>query len=111
MKNNCKSENLLNRIVEIQKIVLENQVKGVTNIWVYKNLIYPRFFISLGTFNRYLVRNAKKELKELTFLKSTEIKPTEIKPTELNEIEKKETARLKKEKLDNWLKSINPPNE
>lgn len=57
--------NLLLKIIEIQGIVLENQRKGVTQRWVYKNLIKDRYFISEDTFNKYLARNAKRELDDL----------------------------------------------
>ncbi|HCT31518.1 MAG TPA: hypothetical protein DIW31_12515 [Bacteroidales bacterium] len=58
-------KNLLTRIIEIQNITLEQKKKGVTQIWVYNNLIKDRFNISIKTFNNYLGVNAKKELKEL----------------------------------------------
>lgn len=57
--------NLLLKIIEIQGVVLENQRKGITQRWVYKHLIKDRYFISEDTFNKYLARNAKRELDEL----------------------------------------------
>jgi hypothetical protein len=56
--------NVLKRAVEIQTIVLEHKKKGVSQIWVFKNVIRERFLISYSTFNRSLSINAKKELKE-----------------------------------------------
>jgi hypothetical protein len=56
---------LLERIVEVQNIVLEHTQKGVSQIWVYRNVIYPRFMISESTFKRYMAINAKKELKKV----------------------------------------------
>lgn len=57
--------NLLRKILEIQRIVLDHKKKGTYQKWVYDNLIRDRYFISYATFNRYLTINAKKELKEL----------------------------------------------
>jgi hypothetical protein len=54
--------NFLNRIIEIQKITMEYKDKGSTQTWIYQNLIYPNYFISMRTFNSYLGTNAKKEL-------------------------------------------------
>jgi|BioPla2DNA2_1021312.scaffolds.fasta_scaffold24340_2 hypothetical protein len=59
------NENRLKRIVEIQNIVLEHTKRGVSQKWVYENIIYPRFLISYSCFNDYLTINAKAELKRL----------------------------------------------
>ena len=56
---------LLKRIVEIQNIVLKEKKKGTFQKKVYEDIIAPRYFISYATFNNYLSRNAKRELKEL----------------------------------------------
>jgi hypothetical protein len=57
--------NYLRKVVEVQNITLEHINRGCTQIWVYKKIIYPRFFISLNTFYRWLGEPAKKELAEL----------------------------------------------
>lgn len=57
--------NLLNKIIDIQDTVLREQKRGATQIWVYNNIIYPKYIISFSTFNNYLSRNAKKELEEM----------------------------------------------
>lgn len=57
------SRNLLNKIVKIQDIVLREKARGATQIWVYDNLIADVYFISYDTFNKYLNRNAKRELE------------------------------------------------
>lgn len=57
--------NYLNRVIKIQTIVLEHKKKGVTQQWIYDNLIFPTFGISIGTFYIYLACNAKAELKKL----------------------------------------------
>lgn len=59
-----KKQNLLEKIIEIQEITLEYTRKGVTQQWVFENIIKPRFFISLRTFNNYLATNAKGELRK-----------------------------------------------
>jgi hypothetical protein len=56
---------LLKKIIEIQNIVLKETSHGVRQIWVYKNMIKPRFFVSFSTFNNYMSINAKAELEKL----------------------------------------------
>lgn len=56
---------LLKRIIEVQNITLEHTKRGVTQQWVYDNVIYPRFFIAQRTYYKYLGYPAKKEFKEL----------------------------------------------
>lgn len=56
--------NLLKRIIEIQNIYLKENGNGKTGIWIFNNIIYPNYHISKSTFDSYLARNAKKELKE-----------------------------------------------
>jgi len=67
LKNNenmaYKNINRLRRIIEIQNITLEHTQKGITQEWVYKNIIYPRFFISRATYYRYLAEPAKRKAK------------------------------------------------
>jgi len=62
--------NLLLKIIEIQEIVLREQKRGVSQIWVYRNLIAPVYFISFRTYNAYLATNAKKELEDLDKLEA-----------------------------------------
>lgn len=57
--------NLLMKIIAVQNITLEQKKKGVTQEWVFDNLVSPRFFISRRTFYSWLAINAKKEIKEL----------------------------------------------
>jgi hypothetical protein len=59
-----KSNRLL-RIIEIQEITKEHLARGTTERWVYKNIIYPRYFISERTFYQYLGIPAKAQLKKL----------------------------------------------
>ena len=56
---------LLIKIIEIQEIVLREKAKGKSQAWIYKNLIRDVYCISQGTFNNYLSRNARLELKEM----------------------------------------------
>jgi len=59
-------ENLLTRVAEIRKIVLENQKKGSTQKWIYDNIVYPRYHISYATFYAYMgMSNVETELKKL----------------------------------------------
>lgn len=56
----------LEKIIIIQEITIrEKRRRGRSQQWIYDNLIAGTFFISKPTYDRYLARNAKKELKEL----------------------------------------------
>lgn len=57
--------NILSKIIDIQTSVLEHTKRGVTQEWVYINVIYPTHKISRTTFYTYLACNAKAELKQL----------------------------------------------
>ncbi|MCS2894392.1 hypothetical protein NXY11_01850 [Parabacteroides faecis] len=57
------NRNTLLRMVEIQNLVLERKRHGVTQLHVYETEVYPKYFISYATFNRYLSYPAKHELK------------------------------------------------
>lgn len=57
--------NLLVKIIEIKAIVSEYRRKGSTQRWIYHNLVKEKYHISEATFNNYLARNAKRELREL----------------------------------------------
>lgn len=56
---------LLKKIVEIQTITLREKKRGVTQVWIYRNLISDVYHISESTFNNYLAINAKRELDAL----------------------------------------------
>ena len=59
------NKNYLTRVATVQKITLEYQVKGCTQEWIYKKLVYPNYFISRSTYYRYLrTKVARKELIE-----------------------------------------------
>lgn len=57
--------NILQRMVDIQKITLEHKEKGVTQKHVYETIIFPTYKISFRTFNEYLGFNAKAELTKM----------------------------------------------
>ena len=57
--------NLLKRIIKIQDIVKEHTRRGVSQIWVYKNVVKDTYCISYSTFNNYLAYPAGMELKRL----------------------------------------------
>ncbi len=67
-------KNLLQRQVDIQTIVLEHKARGVTQEWVYENLVFPAYRISRRTFYGYLGNNAKAELK--TIVKAEKMQPS-----------------------------------
>lgn len=46
--------NFLTRIIAVQDLVKEHQKKGVTQEFVYREFVYPRYFISRRTFYEYL---------------------------------------------------------
>lgn len=57
--------NKLNLIADIQNIVLEHTKRGVSQEWVYRNVVYPRYRISRTTFYNYLACPAKAMLKKV----------------------------------------------
>lgn len=57
--------NILTKIIDIQQVVLEHKKRGVSQEWVYINLIYPTYRISRTTFYNYLGCNAKAHLKKV----------------------------------------------
>ncbi|HIW97147.1 MAG TPA: hypothetical protein H9866_01460 [Candidatus Tidjanibacter gallistercoris] len=57
--------NKLTLIADIQTIVLEHTDRGVTQEWVYRNVIYPRYRISRTTFYNYLACPARALLKQM----------------------------------------------
>lgn len=58
-------KNTLLKAIKVQNITLEHTRKGVTQEWVFENLVKDNFFISKRTYDRYLSINAKKLLKDL----------------------------------------------
>lgn len=56
--------NLLRRIIEIQDLTLRYKSDGRTQTWIYRHIIAPEYYISWSTYNNYLSRNAKKEMRE-----------------------------------------------
>ncbi len=58
-------KNMLQRIIRIQEITLEHTSKGVTQKWVYENIIYPSYRISFKCYCNYLYTNAKGELNKI----------------------------------------------
>lgn len=57
------NRNTLIKMVRVQDIVLEQKQHGVTQLYVYENIIKDMFVISYSTFNRWLSYPAKHELK------------------------------------------------
>lgn len=57
------NRNTLLKMIRVQDIVLEQKKRGVSQLFVYKNLIRDTYLISYSTFNRWLAYPAKQELK------------------------------------------------
>lgn len=57
--------NRLLKIARIQEITLEHTSKGVTQEWVFENIIKPTYFINKRTYYKYLAVNAKADLKKM----------------------------------------------
>lgn len=57
------NKNILLKMIRVQNIVLEQKKHGVTQLYVYENMIRDTFLISYSTFNRWLSYPAKHELK------------------------------------------------
>jgi len=57
--------NQFDRIIAIQEITIEHTNKGVSQEFIYENLIRPVYYISKRTYYNYLSINAKRGIKEL----------------------------------------------
>lgn len=57
------NKNTLLKIVKVQDIVLEQKKRGVTQLYIYENIVRDMFMISYSTYNRWLSYPAKYELK------------------------------------------------
>lgn len=60
--------NFLKTVIDIQEIVSNYKHKGVSQKWVYDNVIDApgsHFHITYCTFRKYMTINAKAELKKL----------------------------------------------
>ena len=57
--------NILQRQIDIQNLVLEHKARGVTQEWVFENIVFPTYRISRRTFYAYLCSPAKADLKKL----------------------------------------------
>jgi hypothetical protein len=58
-------EHILERMIRIHNITLEHTSRGVTQEWVYNNIIFPEYLISKATYYKYLSVNAKRDLEIL----------------------------------------------
>ena len=57
--------NILQRQIDIQNLVLDHKARGVTQEWVYENLVFPVYRISRRTFYAYIGSTAKADIKKL----------------------------------------------
>lgn len=58
-------KNKLSLIAEVQRITMEHTRLGVTQEWVYSNLIFPTYRISRSTYYNYLTIPAFVELRKI----------------------------------------------
>lgn len=65
--------NILKHIIDVQNTTIEHTARGVSQQWVYENIIYPRYVISIGTYYSYLSCNAKSELKKIETAKAEQL--------------------------------------
>ena len=61
-------KNFIHRVIDIQELTLENTKRGVTQEWIYTNIIFPEYRISKRTYYNYLAMPAKKMKKELSLV-------------------------------------------
>jgi len=61
-------KNKLTVIIEIQELTLEHTRRGVTQEWLFRNMIRPTYRISKRTYYSYLSCNAKRELNKMEVL-------------------------------------------
>lgn len=66
--------NILKRIIEIQNVTIEHTKRGVSQKWVYENIVFPRFYISSATYYNYLAVNAKAELRKMKEAEEAQLK-------------------------------------
>lgn len=66
-------KNLLQRKIDIQNITLEHTQKGVTQEWVYENMIWPAYRISRRTYYAYLGENAKAALRKIEHVEKMQV--------------------------------------
>lgn len=57
------NRNILLKMIRVQDLVLEQKKHGVTQRFVYENMVRDTYLISYSTFNRWLSYPAKHELK------------------------------------------------
>lgn len=62
---NPRSRNALVRLLEIQQEYQQHKKEGLTDVYIWRAHIYPRWRISEGYFRRVLDRNVKRELAQL----------------------------------------------
>ena len=58
------NRNTLLKMIRVQDIVLEQKRRGVSQLFVYENLVRDTYLISYSTFNRWLAYPAKQELRQ-----------------------------------------------
>lgn len=75
-KVNANRKNFLMRVIAAQEIYLnEKKHEGITDVWIWRNKIYPVYFISKTTFNKWMGINAKRELTEILEAQKHKVAP------------------------------------
>jgi hypothetical protein len=60
--------NRKNKLLQMQhvcEVYQKHMLPGVTTAWVYRNIIFPQFHISIATLYIYLGTSIKKELRQI----------------------------------------------
>ncbi|MCT4640400.1 MAG: hypothetical protein N4A72_22070 [Bacteroidales bacterium] len=66
---------LLKKQIDIQDITLEYTRKGVSQEWVFHNIISPKFYIGRSTYYEYLAKHGlRAELKQIEQIENLQTK-------------------------------------
>lgn len=60
---NAKRLNYLKKVLAVQEDYTSHKEEGITNKYVFKKFIAPKYFIGITTMYLYLNINAKREIK------------------------------------------------
>jgi hypothetical protein len=71
------SRYLLERIIEIQNIVIREKRRGASQKCIYNKYIRDTYHISISTYNNYMCRNARRELASINKTSNHQLKTKE----------------------------------
>lgn len=63
--------NHMNRVQAVQEVYNLHKQEGIPDAFIWRKHIYPKYFISLDTFYRYLQISPKTELKKMGIAQPT----------------------------------------